>query len=44
MLIDSIAKDFHELLQDCRLTSVALLREFGRVMVVAIHIAFVLVV
>ena len=44
VLIDSIAEDFDELLQDGSLTSIALLRKLGRVMVVAVDIAFVLVV
>jgi len=43
-LIDTVAEDFDELFQDSSLTSIALLREFGRVVVVAVHIAFVLVV
>lgn len=44
VLIDSVAEDLDELLQDGGLTSIALLRKLGRVMVVAVHIAFVLVV
>ena len=44
VLVDSVAEDLDELLQDGSLTPIALLREFGRVVVVAVHIAFVLVV
>lgn len=44
MLVDSIAEDLDELLQDGSLTSVAFLREFGRIMVVAVDVTFVLVV
>lgn len=44
MLVDTIAEDLDELLQDGGLTSVALLREFGRIVVVAVDVAFVLVV
>lgn len=44
MLVDTVAEDFHELLQDGGLTSIALLRELGRVVVMAVHVALVLVV
>ena len=44
VLIHTIAEDLHELLQDGSLTSIALLRKFGGVVVVAVYIAFVLVV
>jgi hypothetical protein len=44
MLIYAIPEDLHELLQDGCLTSVALLRELGGVVVVAVYAAFVLVV
>jgi hypothetical protein len=44
VLIDSIAKDFDELLQDGGLTAVTALREFGRIVVVAVDAAFMFVV
>ena len=44
VLIHTIAEDLDELLQDGCLTSIALLRKFGGVVVVAVYIAFVLVV
>jgi hypothetical protein len=44
MLIHAIPEDLYELLQYGCLTSVALLRELGRVVVMAVHAAFVLVV
>ena len=44
VLIDTVAEDLDELLQDGSLTTIALLRKFGRVVVMAVHIAFVLVV
>lgn len=44
MLIDTIAEDFDELLQNGGLASIALLRELRRVVVVAVHVTLVLVV
>ena len=44
VLIDTIAEDFDELLQNGGLASIALLRELRRVVVMAVHVAFVLVV
>ena len=44
MLVDAIAEDLHELFEDRSLAAVALLCEFGRIVVVAKHTAFVLVV
>jgi hypothetical protein len=44
VLVYAIPEDFHELFQDGRLTSIALLRKFRRVVVVAVHAAFMFVV
>jgi hypothetical protein len=44
MLIYSIPEYLHELLQNCCLASVALLRKLRAVMVMAVDTAFVLVV
>lgn len=44
MLVLPVAEDFDELLQDGCLTAIAALGEFGRVVVVAIYTALVLVV
>ena len=44
MLVYAVSKDLHELLQDCRLTTVALLRELGRVVVVAVDASFMFVI
>jgi len=44
VLIDTIAEDFNKLLQNGGLTSIALLRKLRRVVVMAVHVAFVLVV
>lgn len=44
VLIHAIAKNFNELLENSRLTAVALLCECGGVMVVAVDVAFVFVV
>ena len=44
MLIRAVPVDLYKLLQDCCLTSVASLRVLGRIMIMAIDFAFVLVV
>ena len=44
MLIHAISEDLHKLLQNRRLTPVALLRKLGRIMIVAVDIPFVLVI
>lgn len=44
MLIDAISENFNELLQDCGLATIALLRESCGIVIVAIYAAFVLVV
>ena len=44
MLIDAVAEDLHELLENRGLASVALLRKLGAVVVVAVDVAVVLVV
>ena len=44
MLIDTISKDLHKLLEDCCLASIALLRKLCGVMVVTIDTAIVFVV
>lgn len=44
MLILSIAEDFDELLQNCRVTAMTPLSELSGVMVMAIHLAFMLIV
>lgn len=44
VLIHAIPEDLDELLQDCRLAAIAPLRKARRVVVVAIHTAFMLVV
>ena len=44
MLINAIAKNLHKLLENRRLASIALLRERGAVVVMAVHITLVLVV
>ena len=44
MLIDTVSEDFDKLLQNGGLASIALLRELRRVVVVAVHVAFVFVI
>jgi len=44
MLVDAIPEDLDKLLEDGGATAIALLREFGRVVVMAVDAAFVLVV
>ena len=44
MLILSISKDFDELLEDGGVTAIAPLRELCRIMIMAVHFAFVFVV
>lgn len=44
MLVLPITKDFDKLLEDRGLASIATLRKFGRVVVVTVDTAFVLVV
>lgn len=44
MLILAIAEDFDKLLENSCLTAIAALREFGRVVVVAVYISLVLVI
>jgi hypothetical protein len=44
VLVLTVAVDLDELLQDCGLTAVALLGELGRVVVVAVNAAVMLVV
>lgn len=44
MLVLSISEDLDKLLKNCRLTSVALLRELGGVMVMAVNLSVVFIV
>jgi len=44
VLILAIAEDFDKLLENGILTTLAVLRKFGRIVVMAVHIAFVLIV
>ena len=44
MLVLSIAENFDELLQDRRLATIAPLCKLGRIVIVAVHTALVLVV
>lgn len=44
MLVLAVAEYLNKLFQDCSLTAVALLRKTGRVVVMTVHFAFVLIV
>ena len=44
VLINAVPKDLHKLLQDRRLAAITLLRECGRVVEVAVDVAFMLIV
>lgn len=44
MLVLSVPEDFHKLFQNGSMASMASLRELGRIMIVAIHHAFMFVV
>jgi hypothetical protein len=44
VLVLAVSKNLHKLLQNSSLTTAALLGELGRVMIMAIHVAVVLIV
>jgi hypothetical protein len=44
VLVLAVSEDFNKLLEDCRLAAIAALGKLGRVVVVAVHLAVVLVV
>lgn len=44
VLVLSVSKDLDKLLQDCRVTTIAALRELGRVVVVTVYLSVVFVI